>query len=1019
MNSIMNKIKQGFYKVKPYLLKFYPFLKVLIGFLVRILSFCKKVLGIFFGFMKDFYKIHSYKKIGPLILKSLKACKNFIVKYLIYLRFFNKKQPLKPVLKSGKRQFKKSFSLNQKALFLLKPIFYFIKLFSKIAFLQKREGQRVLKQTISNNFKADKKRLAKVFSVAFGQFGHSLQKRRKNLAAKLIFGAKNLILNTAHFFKGFSTKLLFSLRAFHQKLFKRRVFSFLKRAKKVLKLTFSLKRNLLLVKKSIFWSVKALISFSRRIFNATHKTFSVENIGEKQVKRGFFALLKSERFLKFIHKSFAKYWGFFESFSKKTYRILKRIISIFNVVKIAYSIRLRYTKKVLKSQSKSHKLSSSLRLKAVYKSQLYHVKLLAFFKSVVQIFKLPRINLRQLFRYKNILNKLSFFLQKLSVFLRIFIILPVLFSIKTVKFIKALYNFKLKHFKRSQISQKKLSLNWHQRIERLLTFKGNFIIKLLKANWIKRGYQVSIFLILSLTVFAFSKARIDWQQGKNFKLEFKNNNLAYSLLFKIKSIKSRNKAKALFLKRFSNLKELNGKTVIISDHFLKNSYPFALKGTALLVNASNPILNLSKAQFKKLFNGKIKNWGQLLKGKSQKIQFYADKNTAFLPHFSVKKISIEQIRKLISKNPNILAFVALKNLKPFDKTVMINYCWPSKTHILQKRYPLGSFYSFTVQKASFAFRQKLRRQFLSDYSSMLVGGDVIWDRGIEDKILLKGVPFLIKDLTNLFQTADLSAINLENPISKRGSKYNLNKGIFFRAKPKYLHLLHDMGINMVTLANNHMFDYGMTAALDTINYLNKEKIDHVGFGLDRREASKGKIYVIHGKKVRFIGLNTVYPINVDVRKNIPGIYMVQANNLKEEIKRAKKGVDYLIALVHSGREYVFDPHKSKKELYRSMIDYGVDLILGAHPHVIQVTEKYKNKMIFYSLGNMLFDQYRFKPTRDEMVVELNFYKGKLLNFYPHFFRTNSFFKPELVKGEKKLLLLSRIYGLDDDIKLRK
>jgi len=224
--------------------------------------------------------------------------------------------------------------------------------------------------------------------------------------------------------------------------------------------------------------------------------------------------------------------------------------------------------------------------------------------------------------------------------------------------------------------------------------------------------------------------------------------------------------------------------------------------------------------------------------------------------------------------------------------------------------------------------------------SILNFGDAMFDRDVWKIIERGNNPFeYIKGTEgNFLKGVDFIVLNLEGPITDKNNCPK--KEISFKFNPQIARLLFENNINMVNLANNHIFDCGQVGIQDTRNYLNKFDIDY--FGGFRLENSYS-IREINNKKVAFIGIDqTLEPIKLDL------FYPL--------VKKLKKENDFVVVNIHWGYEYDISPSKIQSEIAYSLIDSGADVIIGHHPHVIQPLEIYKNRVIFYSLGNFIFDQ---------------------------------------------------------------
>ena len=206
------------------------------------------------------------------------------------------------------------------------------------------------------------------------------------------------------------------------------------------------------------------------------------------------------------------------------------------------------------------------------------------------------------------------------------------------------------------------------------------------------------------------------------------------------------------------------------------------------------------------------------------------------------------------------------------------------------------------------------------------------------------------------QAADYFVTNEEFPFSTRGTPAP-DKQFTFRVHPEKVKLMQEMGIDLVTLANNHALDYGRDAMLDTIDTLDHAGIRHVGAGKNLAEARKPAIVELNGRTFAFIGATRVYP-EADWAAGTDSAGMFSAYDggaaLAEEVKAAKQQADYVIAYVHWGIEREETPNEVQKSIAHRLVDAGADMVVGAHPHVLQGLEYYQGVPIAYSLGNFVF-----------------------------------------------------------------
>lgn len=222
---------------------------------------------------------------------------------------------------------------------------------------------------------------------------------------------------------------------------------------------------------------------------------------------------------------------------------------------------------------------------------------------------------------------------------------------------------------------------------------------------------------------------------------------------------------------------------------------------------------------------------------------------------------------------------------------------------------------------------------------------------------LKGV--FSENLIEELNSADITMVNNEFPFSTRGKKIE-DKAYTFRAHPDRVSILHEMGADIVSLANNHALDFGKDALLDTFDVLDQANIDYVGAGKDINRAKQAIFYELEDKKIGFLAASRViYADSWYAKENSPGmIGIYDTTLLLNEITNTKEVCDYVVVYLHWGIESNNYPEEYQREMAKQFIDAGADIIIGAHPHVMQGIEYYKGKPIVYSLGNFWFSSYK-------------------------------------------------------------
>lgn len=224
----------------------------------------------------------------------------------------------------------------------------------------------------------------------------------------------------------------------------------------------------------------------------------------------------------------------------------------------------------------------------------------------------------------------------------------------------------------------------------------------------------------------------------------------------------------------------------------------------------------------------------------------------------------------------------------------------------------------------------------------------------------KGPAYFLKNAKKVFSKDDLTIVNLEGTLTKRGSK--ADKAFAFKGAPSYTKILAAGSVEAVSFANNHCYDYGKVSYTDTIKYVKKAGIKLSSYG----ECS---MYKAKGVKIGMVSVDDI------------GRYGGSAKPLVKSgiAKLKKKGADAVVVSMHAGIEKDYYPSAAQKSIARYAVDQGADLVLGHHPHVLQGVEKYKGVYICYSLGNFCFGGNSNPADKNTMIVQktFTFHNGKL------------------------------------------
>lgn len=274
-------------------------------------------------------------------------------------------------------------------------------------------------------------------------------------------------------------------------------------------------------------------------------------------------------------------------------------------------------------------------------------------------------------------------------------------------------------------------------------------------------------------------------------------------------------------------------------------------------------------------------------------------------------------------------------------------------------------------------RENIHSEEKEPQVTLMAVGDVLLDKGIAEGISRHGTGYPLANVAGTFAQADIVLANLECPISDRGRP--ARKRSAFRAKPSYVDVLKKGGIDVVSLANNRIFDYGPVALMDTIKILDNAGIKHVGAGRNSKEAHMPLIVEKNGLRIAFLSYRGFVSYTGRYTRRSPCSARADFY-LEEEVRNAKKEADVVIASFHGGSALSDTPSITQRKLAHRAIRGGADIVLWHHPHVLQGIERYRGKLIFYSLGNFLFISPDPK-TLDTIILKLHLSKDGVVDHH--------------------------------------
>lgn len=260
--------------------------------------------------------------------------------------------------------------------------------------------------------------------------------------------------------------------------------------------------------------------------------------------------------------------------------------------------------------------------------------------------------------------------------------------------------------------------------------------------------------------------------------------------------------------------------------------------------------------------------------------------------------------------------------------------------------------------------------------TILATGDILPARYVEKRMReLKDYTHPFQKVAGFLKSADITFGNLESPLLP--GKNVPTGSMTFRGDLEAVQGLLFAGYDVISLANNHTMNYQVPGLTSTIQTLKKAELATVGAGKNLDAAHTPAIFEVKGKKIAFYAYNdqTIPPgFHGEAKANTPGIAKMDLETVKNDVKYALSpdghGVDAVIVSMHAGREYTHKPTKFQQDFAHAAIDAGAKAVIGAHPHWVQPVEHYGNGVIFYSLGNFVFDQFFDPDVQTGMIAKI-------------------------------------------------
>ncbi len=301
------------------------------------------------------------------------------------------------------------------------------------------------------------------------------------------------------------------------------------------------------------------------------------------------------------------------------------------------------------------------------------------------------------------------------------------------------------------------------------------------------------------------------------------------------------------------------------------------------------------------------------------------------------------------------------------------------------------------------------------------GGDILFDPSYSVMVKLlqrtNGIYDSISaELLDEMKSADILMLNNEFPYSDRGTP-TPEKQFTFRAKPESVSLLDDMGVDIVSLANNHAYDYGETALLDSLDVLKEAGMPYVGAGRNLEEAAKPVYFIINDIKIAYLSATQIERLdNPDTKgatDDSAGVFRCwNPEGLLEAVKAAKENSDFVVVYIHWGTENTEQLDWAQLDQAPKIVDAGADLIIGDHPHCLQPIQYVDGVPVVYSLGNFWFNSKQVDTCLVKAAIDGNGLKS--LKFIPALQKDC---RTSLLEGEEKERVLAYMRSISPGVNI--
>ncbi|MBR3002583.1 MAG: CapA family protein [Clostridia bacterium] len=280
---------------------------------------------------------------------------------------------------------------------------------------------------------------------------------------------------------------------------------------------------------------------------------------------------------------------------------------------------------------------------------------------------------------------------------------------------------------------------------------------------------------------------------------------------------------------------------------------------------------------------------------------------------------------------------------------------------------LVNMYVVNIKKTDYTYTPVMEN---ASYRATFVG-DVMLGRSVQEVGKKYGYNSLFKNVSYLWQNSNTVMCNMESVIVDNVKDYTLiDKTSNIHTNSSCVDSLKEAGFNLISLANNHITNYGEDGLKNTLNVLKQKGLEYIGAGENLEEASKYSIKEVNGLKVATISISDKIYDDETAANEKGGALTTVYSEYPLLINKAKTEANIVIVYIHWGESYTHIVTSEQEELAKNLINSGADIVIGAHQHTLQSVEKYNNGIILHGIGNLVFDQ-GWDFTKESVVANLS------------------------------------------------